>query len=249
MRLTRENTPMSTGVVRAMALSTHCRWVSTPRWARASSKVTSTCQRWTNHPKIASGAASRSVPNSACGSNFPWGSRTRTQRIGTTGFPAWYHTAIPLVISTVRSVWPYHRGSVIRAVQRSPIRASCCFQTIAYADAAADVSCCHSRSPSPPRPVVRLGTLAVVQHSGNLVGCQVLPQDPAVHPGPATATERPGWATLEAGPGSHGDPLHLARLESGRRGSGLSSPRSGVGRIAHGTDGHRDRWQNPARQL
>ncbi len=37
--------PSRAGVVRAMAAADHWRWVSTPRWARTSWKVTSTCQR------------------------------------------------------------------------------------------------------------------------------------------------------------------------------------------------------------
>ena len=95
--------PMSTGVVRAMAWSDHCRWVSTPRWARTSSKVTFTGQRGANQVKIALGSAFQFVHKNACGSNLPWGSRTSTQRIGTGGLPLWYHTAVPLAISTVRS--------------------------------------------------------------------------------------------------------------------------------------------------
>src|SRR5664279_1135698 len=46
------------GVVRAMAKSFHCRWVSMPRWARHSSKVTSSCQRCTNQARICAGAVS-----------------------------------------------------------------------------------------------------------------------------------------------------------------------------------------------
>jgi hypothetical protein len=42
--VTIENRASRQGVVRAMALSDHCRCVSTPRWARASWKVTSTVQ-------------------------------------------------------------------------------------------------------------------------------------------------------------------------------------------------------------
>src|SRR5262245_56045716 len=45
------------GVVRAMAWSDHCRSVSMPRWARASSNVTSICQRWTKHSRIKEGVA------------------------------------------------------------------------------------------------------------------------------------------------------------------------------------------------
>src|SRR4051794_14722404 len=42
--VTIENSASRQGVVRAIALSDHCRCVSTPRCARASWKVTSTCQ-------------------------------------------------------------------------------------------------------------------------------------------------------------------------------------------------------------
>jgi hypothetical protein len=62
-----ENSPSSIGVVRSMAGSDDCRWVSTPRWRRTSAKVTSMDQRRTNHRRISSGAASRSVHRNACG--------------------------------------------------------------------------------------------------------------------------------------------------------------------------------------
>ncbi len=60
-RATTENRPSRQGVVRAMALSDHCRWVSTPRWSRTSRKVTSSCQRWTNQRTICSGSCARSL--------------------------------------------------------------------------------------------------------------------------------------------------------------------------------------------
>ena len=47
-----ENRASRHGVVRAMALSDHCRCVSTPRCVRASWKVTSTRQRRTNQATI-----------------------------------------------------------------------------------------------------------------------------------------------------------------------------------------------------
>src|SRR5262249_40030941 len=59
--VTSENSANKTGVVRAIACADHGRWVSTPRWARASSKVTSTDARLTTHAKIGSGVAWRSV--------------------------------------------------------------------------------------------------------------------------------------------------------------------------------------------
>src|SRR3982750_3487374 len=75
---TRENRPRRTGVVRSMALSDHCRWVSTPRWRRTSAKVTSIDQRRTNQRRMSSGSALRSVQRNAWGSRSPVGSRTRT---------------------------------------------------------------------------------------------------------------------------------------------------------------------------
>ena len=49
-------------MVRAIALSDHWRWVSTPRWSRASRKVTSTCQRWTNQRTICKGSCAAAWP-------------------------------------------------------------------------------------------------------------------------------------------------------------------------------------------
>src|SRR5664279_4123085 len=108
-RVTMENRPSKTGVVRRIALSDHWRWVSMPRWARVSSKVTSTCQRLTNQARISRGRALRSVARKAWGLNSPVGSRTRSQRIGTGATPPRYHNAAPLEISTRRLVWPYQR--------------------------------------------------------------------------------------------------------------------------------------------
>ena len=68
-------------VVRAMARSDHWRWVSMPRWVRTSWKVTSSCQRRTNHSSIWVGSAAGSVQRRAWGSKVPWGSRTNTQRM------------------------------------------------------------------------------------------------------------------------------------------------------------------------
>ena len=60
-------------MVRRMARSDHWRWVSTPRWARTSWKVTSTCQRATNQAMIWAGDTVGSVLSRACGSNWPLG--------------------------------------------------------------------------------------------------------------------------------------------------------------------------------
>jgi predicted ATPase len=57
----------------AMANAFHWRCVSRPRWARHSSRVTSSCQRSTNQARICSGAASCRVQSRACGSKAPWG--------------------------------------------------------------------------------------------------------------------------------------------------------------------------------
>ena len=56
-----------------MAGSDHCRWVWTPRWVRASWKVTSTCQRRTWMARICSTVIALSVLNKACGSRWPCG--------------------------------------------------------------------------------------------------------------------------------------------------------------------------------
>ncbi len=48
----------------------HCRCVSTPRWRRTSSSVTSICQRNTNQATICSGATARSVQSSAWVANL-----------------------------------------------------------------------------------------------------------------------------------------------------------------------------------
>ena len=50
----------------------------------------------------------RSVLRNAEGSCSPDGSRTSTQRIGTGGMPAWYQTAVPVAVSSVRCWALYH---------------------------------------------------------------------------------------------------------------------------------------------
>ncbi len=101
--VTIENRASRQCVVRAMALSDHCRCVSTPRWARASWKVTSTVQRRTNHPTICAGSRVRSVQSRAWGGRRASGSRMSTHRIGTTGRPPCRHTAVSEAISIVRA--------------------------------------------------------------------------------------------------------------------------------------------------
>ena len=81
----------------------------TPRWARTSWEVTSNCQRETNHWRISTGAASRSVQRKACGGNSLSRSRTSSQRRSAQG--ASRHgvpkTAVLMAISTTRLVRPY----------------------------------------------------------------------------------------------------------------------------------------------
>ena len=111
-RVTSENRPKSAGVVRRIASSDHCRWVSTPRCRRTSWKVTSICQRKTNHDRIRSGSAVRSVHSRAWVAKVPCGSRTSTQRRGTGGNPVWYQTPVSETTSTVRSPPPYQSATV-----------------------------------------------------------------------------------------------------------------------------------------
>src|SRR4051794_33723801 len=58
---TSEYSPSRQGVWRSIAVSDHCRCVSTPRWARASSKVTSIGHRLTNSAGIAAASSSGRV--------------------------------------------------------------------------------------------------------------------------------------------------------------------------------------------
>ena len=85
--VTRANKANTKGVLRAMAWSFHCRWVSIPRWARASSKVVSTVQRWMKKVSICWGVMVGSVLSKAWGGNRPLGSLTKSQRMGTGGNP------------------------------------------------------------------------------------------------------------------------------------------------------------------
>ena len=112
MRLYR---PSSAGVVRAIALSDHWRCVSTPRWARVSAKVTSTCHRRTKKATISVGCRVTSVLKNACGSLRSSGSRTRTHRIVAGVLPGRYQIAMSEVISSSLSfLWPYQAGMQIR---------------------------------------------------------------------------------------------------------------------------------------
>src|SRR5438552_14940124 len=116
MSTTSENRPNKAGVVRSIACSFHCRWVSTPRWVRTCWKVVSNCQRSTNQETIRCAAADRSVHNRACGAKWPCGSRISTQRIGTTGCPPFVQTHVSETISISRSpwlLWPYQPATFV----------------------------------------------------------------------------------------------------------------------------------------
>src|SRR3712207_7410168 len=75
----------------------------------------------TNHPRICSGSAPRSVQSKAWVAKAPCGSRTSTQRMGTAGNPVLYQTAVPEAISTVHSPLPYQLSTLagVQEVLRS----------------------------------------------------------------------------------------------------------------------------------
>jgi hypothetical protein len=62
------------------------------------------------------------VHRKASGSRRPSGSRTSTQRIGTTGVPGWYHTAVPLTYSIPRP--ERHRVRFDRTARRQTVARS-----------------------------------------------------------------------------------------------------------------------------
>src|SRR3954466_5779940 len=111
--VTSENKPSSAGVVRRMARSDHCRWVSRPRCRRASSKVVSVRQRRTNQRRMSAGSAFKSVQRKACGSFSPLGSRTSTQRIATRR-PGGCQSAVPEARSSRRVLRPYQPSMLTR---------------------------------------------------------------------------------------------------------------------------------------
>src|SRR5258708_17777335 len=90
-----------------MARSDHWRWVSIPRWARLSSKVVSRLELFIKVRTIGGAICVGSVEKSAFGGRFPWGSRVRTQRMGSGAKPERYHKAVPVQISKGRSPCPY----------------------------------------------------------------------------------------------------------------------------------------------
>src|SRR5688572_9149506 len=108
-----ENSPNRAGVVLRIANSDHCLCVSNPRCLRISWKVTSNCQRITNHERIFLGSASRSVHSRAWVLNSPSGSRIKTQRTGTANKPVEYHTAVWEATSTMRSPLPYQQLAIL----------------------------------------------------------------------------------------------------------------------------------------
>src|SRR5215212_7339881 len=116
-RVTSENKPKSAGVVRRIAISDHCLCVSIPRCRRASWKVVSICQRKTNHLRICSGSAPRSVYSKAWVAKAPCGSRTSTQRMGTAGSPVEYQSG-DAVGSNTYAALRYARKSSSRLSQR-----------------------------------------------------------------------------------------------------------------------------------
>src|SRR3954447_6121939 len=116
-KVTSENRPSSNGVVRWIARSDHCRWVSNPRWRRASWKVGSTAQRIAYHVRICNADCSGSGQTNTCVSARPVGSLVSTQRTGMV-LPCALHNAVLVATSTARSARPSfvrHPGMVMRA--------------------------------------------------------------------------------------------------------------------------------------
>ena len=104
--MTQLKRPSKTGVVRAMAGADHWRWVFAPRWARTAWKITSTCQRRRKQVTIVFGVRCASVQSRAVGARTPSGSRSSTQRRGTTGWPDRYQRAVPVAHSRTRPAAP-----------------------------------------------------------------------------------------------------------------------------------------------
>src|SRR3954447_9564217 len=115
-RVTSENSPNKSGVVRWIAKSDHWRWVSTPRWRRASSKVASPAHRIAYQVRISDADLCGSEQTKTRVSARPAGSRVSTQRTGRV-MPRAFHRAVPVATSTGRSVVPSsarHPGMVMR---------------------------------------------------------------------------------------------------------------------------------------
>jgi hypothetical protein len=125
IRTTIENIANRPGVVPAMAQSDHCRCVSTPRWARSSSNVTSSFQRSINHWRTCTSVASRFVQKNASVRNFPSGSRTTTHLMGTGSCLGVYHRETPENISRVRFIPSYQTTLIgVHTVEGSWFRAN-----------------------------------------------------------------------------------------------------------------------------
>ncbi len=107
-KATSENRASNTGVVRAMALWDHCLWVSTPKCALTSCKVTSMAHLLTKSVTICRAVNDSSVESKAVVLSLPAGSRKSTQRIGSASLPEWYHQAVPVASNIVFWFWPYH---------------------------------------------------------------------------------------------------------------------------------------------
>ena len=99
----------------------HWRWVSTPRWRRTSSKVTSIDQRKTNNSTTRCGDSVSCVVKKACGASLPAGSTTSTQRIGSGGKPRVCQRQTPL--STRNTLVP--RYQIDGHFRRPAASASC----------------------------------------------------------------------------------------------------------------------------
>ena len=132
-------------MVRRIARSDHCRCVSTPRcrvlprrWPRCASagRTSAGC---------ASGRPSQVGAQESLRLELAPGSRTRTQRIGTTGRPGWYQTAMPETMSTARSPPPY------QSARRSAARACRPGRALLEASAPGRPCAAAGRSAWPPR--------------------------------------------------------------------------------------------------
>ena len=77
-KVTTENKPRSAGVVRAIALADHCRWVSTRRWVRTCWKVVSICQRRIKKARMAVAVSVMTVESKAWGAHLFVTSRMST---------------------------------------------------------------------------------------------------------------------------------------------------------------------------
>jgi len=113
MHVTSEHKPNSTGVVRAIATSLHGLGVSIPLGARASAQVTAMCHRRTNQVRMCSGVCSPCVDRKACGSCWPGGSRTTTQRSKTGWHPDCYPPQVAVEVSTSLVAPPYQGATAL----------------------------------------------------------------------------------------------------------------------------------------